>query len=275
LIVVRETSDPLTSLVKKIDQRMQAAVGKTPRPLGAYVMHMNNVSGLDQRLRHLAETEVIKCVALGIGVPPPDYAVANEADLTVVVYSPARRGQQRVTANFALRKGELNDARTDDIVKAIAAVLPPQVYTVVAHSREKEQLWRYTLAKPAEGWFKPDFDDSSWKSGPGGFGTVGTPGAVVRTVWNTDAIWLRRQISLPEGPFTQLHLQIHHDEDVEVYLNGMLAARLTGYTTGYKEVPISEEARKALRSGVNVLAVSCKQTVGGQYIDVGLVELKR
>jgi hypothetical protein len=264
----------LTSLVKKIDQRM-ATIGRTPRPLGTYVLHMNNGSGLDQRLRCLAETEGIQRVALGIGVPPSDYAIANEADVTVVVYNPARRFQQHVTANFALRKGELTGARIDDIVKAIADTLPPQVHTVVATSREKEQLWRYTFARPAEGWFRPDFDDSSWKTGPGGFGTAGTPGAVVRTVWNTDAIWLRREISLPDGPFTQLQLQLHHDEDAEVYLNGILAARLPGYGTGYKEVPISEEARKALRPGANVLAVSCRQTVGGQYIDVGLVELKR
>jgi hypothetical protein len=265
----------LTSLVKKIDQRMQAAVGKTPRQLGAYVMFMNDSKGLDQRLRSLAEKEKIQRVALGIGVPPPDYEVAGEADVTAVVYSPARRYQQHVTANFALRKGELNDAKVNDIVKAVAAMLPPEVHTVVPHSAEKEQLWRYTFARPAEGWFKPDFNDSSWKSGPGGFGTVGTPGAVVRTVWNTDAIWLRREIILPDGPFTQLHLQLHHDDDVEVYLNGVLASKLAGYTTAYREAPISEEARKTLRPGANVLAVSCKQTGGGQYIDVGLVELKR
>lgn len=271
---MRETSDPLTRLVKKIDQRMQAAAGKTPRQLGAYVLVMNEGKGLDQRLRGLAEKEGIKRVALGIGVAPTDYAVAKEAEVTVVIYSPGRRNNP-VTANFALRKGELTDAKVDAIVKAVAAVLPPQVHPVVAHSGEKAQRWRYTFAKPADGWFKSDFDDSSWKSGPGGFGTVGTPGAVVRTVWNTNAIWLRRKIILPDRPFTQLHLQLHHDEDVAVYLNGVLAAKLAGYTTAYREVPISEAARKALRPGANVLAVSCKQTGGGQYIDVGLVELKR
>lgn len=254
---------------------MQAAVGKTPRQLGVYVLFMNNSNGLDQRLRVLAEKEAIKQVALGIGVPPPVYAVSNEADMTVVVYNPDRRNRQHVTANFALRKGELNDARAEDIVKAITAMLPPQAHTVVANAREKEQLWRYTFARPSQDWFKPDFNDSSWKTGPGGFGTVGTPGAIVRTVWNTDAIWIRREFTLPDMPFTQLHLQLHHDEDTEVYLNGVLAARLSGFGTSYKEVPISEEARKTLRPGANVLAVSCRQTSGGQYIDVGLVELKR
>ncbi|MCI0376894.1 MAG: hypothetical protein L0215_04765 [Gemmataceae bacterium] len=268
----------MTSMVKKIDKRMQAAVGTTPRQLGAYVLFMNNQGGLDQRLRDLAAKEAIGRVALGIGVPPPDYEVNNEADVTVVVYKPARRGQQHVTANFALRKGELNDAKADDIVKAIADVLPPPppvVHTVVAHSREKEQQWRYTFAKPADHWYKPDFNDLSWKSGPGGFGIAGTPGAVVRTVWNTNAIWLRREIILPDGPFTHFHLQLHHDDDTEVYLNGVLAAKLPGYTTGYREVPISEEARKTLRPGANVLAVYCWQTGGGQYIDVGLVEVKK
>jgi hypothetical protein len=274
-VFVRETSDPLTSLVKKIDKRMQAAVGQTKRPLGAYVMFLKDEKGLDQQLRGLAEKEAIQRVALGIGAPPPDYAVANDADMTVVVYSPERRGQQHVTANFALRKGELDDAKADDIVNAIAAVLPHQVHTVVAHSREKEQHWRYTFNEPAPGWFKPDFNDLSWKTGPGGFGTAVTPGAVARTVWNTGAIWLRREIVLPAGPIADLHLQLHHDDDTEVYLNGVLAAKLPGYSTNYKIVPISEEARKTLRSGANVLAVHCRQTGGGQYIDVGLVELKK
>jgi hypothetical protein len=265
----------LTSLVKKIDERMQGAVGKTRRQLGTFVMFMNDSAGLEDRLRALAQKEGLQRVPLGIGAPPPSYEVSGEADITVVVYTPERRGQQRVTANFALRKGELNDSKAADIVKAITAVLPLQVHTVVAHSREKEQPWRYTIAQPADGWFRPDFNDGAWKSGPGGFGTHGTPGAVIRTEWNTPAIWLRREIILPDAPLTNPHLQLHHDEDTEVYLNGVLAARLSGYTTAYRDVPITEEARKALRPGANVLAVSCRQTGGGQYIDVGLIDLKR
>jgi hypothetical protein len=149
-----------------------------------------------------------------------------------------------------------------------------QVREVVPTSREKGLVWRYTFDRPADGWFKPDFDASKWKEGPGGFGTQGTPGAAVRTEWKTADIWLRREFVLPDGPLPPLHLYIHHDEDAEVYVNGVLAGKVSGFTTDYEDRPLSAEARAALKPGKNVFAVHCKQTGGGQYIDVGLVELK-
>jgi hypothetical protein len=149
----------------------------------------------------------------------------------------------------------------------------PVVKLVVPASQEQGQTWRYTFHRPAEGWHRPGFDASSWQEGPGGFGTRGTPGSVVRTLWNTPAIWLRREFQLADEPNEQLHLLVHHDEDAEIYLNGILAARLTGYVTDYEEVPILPEARAALKKGRNLLAVHCRQTAGGQYIDVGLVQV--
>jgi hypothetical protein len=98
---------------------------------------------------------------------------------------------------------------------------------------------------------------------------------VDRTVWETEAIWLRREIILPDIPFTHLQLQIHADDYADVYLNGVLAAKVTKCTPGYQGFPISEEARRTLRPGANVLAVTCRDSGGGRYIDVGLVEPKR
>jgi hypothetical protein len=69
-------------------------------------------------------------------------------------------------------------------------------------------------------------------------------------------------------------LLLHHDEDAEVYVNGFLGARVKGYVTDYDEVVLTPEAVKALHPGKNTLAVHCRQTRGGQYIDVGLVEIK-
>jgi hypothetical protein len=149
----------------------------------------------------------------------------------------------------------------------------PQTKAVVATAQEKGHVWRYTTTKPADDWFKPGFDASSWSEGPSGFGTRMTPGSVVRTEWKTNDIWLRREFELPQGETKGLQLLVHHDEDAEIYLNGVLATRLAGYTTDYEEAQISPDALATLKPGKNVIAVHCRQTGGGQYIDVGLVSV--
>jgi hypothetical protein len=150
---------------------------------------------------------------------------------------------------------------------------PPKVTVIAPTSQEKGLTWRYTLEKPPDGWEQSKFNASSWKEGIGGFGTRGTPGAVVRTEWTTNDIWLRREFELKSTDLGKPQLVIHHDEDAEVYLNGVLAARLRGYVIDYTRVPISDEARAALREGKNTIAIHCRQTGGGQYIDAGLVNI--
>jgi hypothetical protein len=151
--------------------------------------------------------------------------------------------------------------------------VPPKVSVVVPTSQNERIAWRYTAEQPAEGWFQPGFDAASWKEGAGGFGTAGTPGAVVRTVWSSPDIWLRREFTLPAGDRNTLQLRMHHDEDAEVYINGVLAAAVNGFTSDYEEVAINGAGRAALKEGKNVLAIHCHQTTGGQYIDAGLVQV--
>ena len=150
---------------------------------------------------------------------------------------------------------------------------PPLVRVLVPPSRKKPQTWLYTTEKPGAGWEKPDFTAEGWKKGPGGFGKPDTPGAAVGTPWTSSDIWIRRTFELPWAELKNPHLLIHHDEDAEVYLNGVPAAKLSGYTTDYIQVPLSEKTRAALKKGKNVIAVHCRQTQGGQYIDVGLAEV--
>ncbi|MBN2181538.1 MAG: hypothetical protein JW715_06465 [Sedimentisphaerales bacterium] len=150
---------------------------------------------------------------------------------------------------------------------------PPIIKTIVPASQEQRRIWRYTTNKPLNGWQNTDFNDSSWLEGPGGFGTEGTPGAVVRTKWRTSDIWLRRTFELEDVEFDRLQLYIHHDEDAEVYINGRLIAKLEGYTTSYLRITMDEAAKEALKVGKNSLAVHCRQTTGGQYIDAGLADV--
>ena len=149
----------------------------------------------------------------------------------------------------------------------------PVVTEVVPTAQTQAATWRYTTSKPADGWFMPGFDASAWKQGPGGFGTRDTPGTAVRTVWNSADIWMIREFDLPETGDAELQLLVHHDEDSEIYINGVLAAKVSEFTTGYEAMAIAPAARAVLKPGKNLIAIHCHQTQGGQYIDVGMVKV--
>lgn len=142
---------------------------------------------------------------------------------------------------------------------------------VVNTSRRTGQNWRYSVKRPPKEWMQPSFDDQKWKRGKGGFGKKGTPSLRFGTDWETQDIWLRRIFTLQESPKDKLKFSLLYDEDTEVYLNGVLAASVRGFSKIYREVPISPEALKTLKKGENLLAVHCWNDGGGQAIDVGLV----
>lgn len=152
------------------------------------------------------------------------------------------------------------------------------VTTVVPTSQTVPQTWQWTTnASTANtNWYATGFNASGWSTGLAGFGTV-DPGVTPNTPWTTlGYIYLRRTFN--PGPLTaqqisQLVFTVYHDEDVVIYLNGVLAASASGYSSAYVSLPLSPQAQAAIvPNGVNVLAVSCYQTTGGQFIDVGLSE---
>jgi len=133
--------------------------------------------------------------------------------------------------------------------------------------------WKYTTTAPAADWFAPQFDDAGWSNGPASFGTGG------RTPWKTPGLWLRREFTLDAltpAKLAQVVLNVSHRGDCEIYLNGVLAAKLNGGTRTYVMEPLTDAARAALvPNGPNVLAVQCHgatgpRAKGGQFIDVGL-----
>lgn len=60
-------------------------------------------------------------------------------------------------------------------------------------SNEKEWTGKYTTEQPEEGWEMVAFNDSTWAQGSAAFGTEGGPS--VGTPWNTNRLWIRREVS--------------------------------------------------------------------------------
>jgi hypothetical protein len=151
----------------------------------------------------------------------------------------------------------------------------PQITMVVPTAQTTPANWRYTTVQPPANWTASDFDAGAWPEGLSSFATVGTPGAVRNTEWHTSDIWLRREFTLPESSYPNLQFYSAHDEDVEIYVNGVLASTEGGYTTSYVPLEIRAPALALLKPGARVLvAVHCHQTEGGQNIDVGLVNIE-
>ena len=164
-----------------------------------------------------------------------------------------------------------------EIAKANHFQYPVATYREVLPTSEKvSQTWKYTTAAPAAEWFTLSFDDAAWTTGPGGFGTDPPGRGPVGTPWTTDDIWLRRTFnpgSLTPEQVARLVVRDFHDEDIDVYINGVPAYSAPGFISSYQYRPLSKAARQSLvPNGENRIAVHCHQTVGGQYIDVGIFE---
>ena len=78
-----------------------------------------------------------------------------------------------------------------------------------------------------------------------------TPGiGKLGTVWNTDDIWIRRTFNpgaLTAAQISRLVVRDYHDEDIEVYINGVLAYSAPGYIGSYEYRPINKEAKAVIR----------------------------
>ncbi len=177
-----------------------------------------------------------------------------------------------ITYDRAVIKGDMQKINTSN-----TNVITKKLYLseILPSSQKIGRPWKYTFEKPdTTRWYVNDFDDAAWKLGAAGFGTKGTPGSEIRTIWDTKNIWMRQEFSL--GDLSKIDknnlvLYLHHDDNCEVYINGVKAADAGAYTSGYTITPISDAAKNALISnGKNLIAIHCNQVGGGQYIDAGI-----
>lgn len=202
------------------------------------------------------------------------YDLRDNKGTSAVVYTQIVDVEQEVNGLVTYDR----DIIKPDLAVAVAAnkgrfiPLPPNPYpsdVVVVPTAEANPInWSYTFERPGTNWNQPSFDASAWKVGPAPFGH---DQGGVRTEWNTSDIWIRRNVTIPATLPANLHFAIQHDEDAEVYINGVLAASVEGYTGSYKFVPINAAGLAALKPGNNTIAVHVRQTRGGQGIDLGIL----
>ena len=132
--------------------------------------------------------------------------------------------------------------------------------------------WRYSITDPGVAeWTDTAYDDLAWSTGLGGFGTGTVMNSHINTAWEIGSIWMRKTFTLPNVEVESIVLSLHHDEDVEVFLNGQRVYQETGWLQDYSEFYLGEEFKSLLRPGAtNVLAVACRNSDGPGYIDAGL-----
>jgi hypothetical protein len=161
------------------------------------------------------------------------------------------------------------DGKTMDFMGASVAARK----TVVPTGQKKAYEVKYTLTNPGNDWMKPAFNASAWKSGQGGFAPE--LGQAMHTQWNAQDLWVRREVELQDLNFDKLLLLLKHDDNVEVYINGIPAYNCNCWTDEYKPQELSAEVKASLKKGKNLIAIHCANTAGGQHLDFGLVnELK-
>ena len=128
---------------------------------------------------------------------------------------------------------------------------------------------KFTTKSPLEGWNRLDFNDASWDTGKGAFGTRGAQ--ALSTLWKTKDIWIRREIAIPEDLTTdETFLVYSHDDNIEIYLNGKELAN-SGFTTGNNTV-LRIDNSLLIRGKKNILAAHCQNPMGGGLVDFGLIQ---
>ncbi|MEO6229238.1 MAG: DUF4965 domain-containing protein [Ferruginibacter sp.] len=128
---------------------------------------------------------------------------------------------------------------------------------------------QYTESEPGNDWMNSSFDDSQWEKGLAPFGNNK---GVVKTMWETKNIWMRRKFAIKDLNLNNLFLKLSHDDDVEVYLNGESIYKTKGWTNKYIYLPISEQTKSKLTKSENILAIHVINNVGGAMLDAGIVE---
>lgn len=113
--------DPGTpALQKLIAQLDEAATKYSKQELNAFVVFCSDESGLEPRLKDVAEKAKLKNVVLAIDAPqgPEKYGIARDVEVLVLVYK-----DRRVVGNHTFSKGKLDDKAVEAVAADVAKIV--------------------------------------------------------------------------------------------------------------------------------------------------------
>jgi hypothetical protein len=139
--------------------------------------------------------------------------------------------------------------------------------TILPAADEKLYSVKYTETEPAEGWMNKKFDDAQWGTGQAPFASSKSRS---KTLWTSKNLWIRRTFLLDDLNINKLNLRLHHDDNVEVYLNGELVYTCNCWNDKTQAFPLTDAIKSKLIKGENIIAIHCANTAGGAWLDVGL-----
>ena len=150
--------------------------------------------------------------------------------------------------------------------------LEESTYTTILPTGEVKH-WNatYTEKQPVDGWKDLNFNDNDWKKGRGDFSSKER--GKYATLWDSEDIWVRRTFELTEDLSAQpIFLEYSHDDDLDLFINGVRVIE-TGNACHMKVLhELDANVKKTLKPGKNVIAVHCKNRVGGAYVDFGMMK---
>ena len=115
-VFARQTSEPLASLVKQIDEKI-AENQKLKSFVVVYGQTPDKTRGELEKLAHDKGIKNVPLTMFGESGGPPDYEISKDADVTVLMWN-----RHKIKVNHAF-KGELTDKDITAVLSDIPTVL--------------------------------------------------------------------------------------------------------------------------------------------------------
>jgi hypothetical protein len=142
-------------------------------------------------------------------------------------------------------------------------------FLLASKPQNAKKEWKYLMRESTtDYWFTEEYIDNHWETGLAPFGTQDN---LQSTYWgDAGTILIRTHFEVEEDAYNRikdLYLNVFHDEDCWIYINGEEVMNISGYNTTWESFAFDKQY---LRPGTNLIAIKCTQTVGGQLIDAGI-----